>query len=138
MRAALRDGMVVQLTCAVKNDEPDRRQKYDWRVRPVWQEGVRLIVIAERHATANPEDPVPLYVELSGDRHSILHRLHVGRLPAAVINALEPVKPTLYERFQHRGWTQYHSGVLDALVMQGKVTEDDCLAALDTWLEREV
>lgn len=96
----------------VKNPEPDRREKYDWRKRPMWKTGAQFIVREMRDgnlidadylAGLSPDarakleaDRTYTVVEMIGDRWPGLHRVGPGHVEqyAALAEALVVVEET--------------------------------------------
>jgi hypothetical protein len=112
----------------VANPSPDRRQKYDWRVRPTWTAGTEFYVETERFA----ERAGMLVMTLSHARFS--HRLYEHEakfmlLAAALVPvAMTPVQ-RLHVTFLADGSPRAYP-VLERLVRDGVVTIEQVQATL--------
>lgn len=128
---------VLVLQEDVATPRPDRRSRYDWKLKPTVPAGTKLSVAVEL---------VPVQV---GDREVTLRRIYItpfggrggpavrvstqpedgdGPLVTALLAAAERAEATAAEVARESGWSAYH--VVRALERAGLVTADDVRRAI--------
>ncbi len=134
----LRDGDTIRTTADVAVLKPDRREKYNWKLRPTVKAGTKLTVRVEEHPIEVVEgktvvrktiDVRPLGARGGAAR---LWRENVescdGELVVRLIEASEPAEQTAAEAAEECGWAAYH--IVEALEKAGLVTAATLRAAI--------
>ncbi len=142
---ALTDGDFIQLTKDVVVENPDRREKYNWKLEPIVKAGTKLSVRVEEH-------PFDITDEKTIVRKSIDVRPIRGRGSAArlwrerldqcegplvvqILEASEPAELTAAEVAEASGWATV--SIVEALERAGIVTAADMRRAIKEEEERD-
>ena len=141
----LRDGDTIRLTADVAIVKPDRREKYDWKLRPIVKAGTKLTVRVEEHPIDVTEDKTVVRTSVDvrpiGGRGSAARLWSQdpgqcdGELVVRLLAAADLVALTAAEVAELCGWGL--APIIEALEDAGLVTAESLQAPIKVAEEKE-